>query len=499
MEHGGNLDEVAPILIIDDSVATSPKGGRRIRPRKRSKGHVHWDEEAIAEHDKERGTRQKIDEPDTPFIRSPQTASDSEGDRADSDEEQRLRRAIGGATGSSSGPSAGSPDVDAKALASRLDLWLESGANQRRPSTASSGTSEGGVDYHADNSGINSACSSRSSSFSAPATHARRRNSDESGASEGGRATERRISLPDDSPQPKPTSATFRAKRAQHYNEVAALKSFRKRPNKDGDSTPESDTSDENFQVKTNTNTNINQTSSKGVDGKVDRKGDKERRGNSSNSSTSAIKAPCTLASHGSCSSDGSQAPETEQRSRGVSFSEGESGNESREEFKHQRRDHYAHEWTKDPKVAAEVSSLETNTNTNMNIGLSCKGRVRKHNPMEGGRPPVQFGEGEAEPSQGRSSEEFTSHRRQHYDEVAAIRRFKEESRGQDEEEEDDDEPDETEDAGTEEPGVVEGGTSKSMKDDAWKSMRQAHYNDMAAALRSMPPPSDEEDSSEGD
>ena len=26
-----------------------------------------WDEPTIAEHDKERGTRQKIDEPDTPF------------------------------------------------------------------------------------------------------------------------------------------------------------------------------------------------------------------------------------------------------------------------------------------------------------------------------------------------------------------------------------------------------------------------------------------------
>ena len=29
--------------------------------------HVQWDEETIAEHDKERGTRQKIDEPDTPY------------------------------------------------------------------------------------------------------------------------------------------------------------------------------------------------------------------------------------------------------------------------------------------------------------------------------------------------------------------------------------------------------------------------------------------------
>ena len=31
------------------------------------KRNVQWDEETIAEHDKERGTRQKIDEPPTPF------------------------------------------------------------------------------------------------------------------------------------------------------------------------------------------------------------------------------------------------------------------------------------------------------------------------------------------------------------------------------------------------------------------------------------------------
>ena len=28
---------------------------------------IKWDEETIAEHDKERGTRQKIDEPPTPY------------------------------------------------------------------------------------------------------------------------------------------------------------------------------------------------------------------------------------------------------------------------------------------------------------------------------------------------------------------------------------------------------------------------------------------------
>jgi len=40
---------------------------------------IKWDEEVIAEHDKERGTRQKIDEPPTPF------AYESDRESVDSD------------------------------------------------------------------------------------------------------------------------------------------------------------------------------------------------------------------------------------------------------------------------------------------------------------------------------------------------------------------------------------------------------------------------------
>eukprot|EP00438_Fugacium_kawagutii_P016156 Skav224590 [mRNA] locus=scaffold2684:133988:142555:- [translate_table: standard] len=49
------------------------------RPLCATAARVTWDEECIAEHDKERGTRQKIDEPDTPFVRSP-TGSDDEAE-----------------------------------------------------------------------------------------------------------------------------------------------------------------------------------------------------------------------------------------------------------------------------------------------------------------------------------------------------------------------------------------------------------------------------------
>ena len=43
---------------MDDDISGS---GKKRGP------HIQWDEETIAEHDKERGTRQKIDEPPTPY------------------------------------------------------------------------------------------------------------------------------------------------------------------------------------------------------------------------------------------------------------------------------------------------------------------------------------------------------------------------------------------------------------------------------------------------
>lgn len=55
-----------------DSSSGILKNAPGTRPQRReshSKG-VRWDEEVIKEHDKERGTRQRIDEPKTPFNRS---------------------------------------------------------------------------------------------------------------------------------------------------------------------------------------------------------------------------------------------------------------------------------------------------------------------------------------------------------------------------------------------------------------------------------------------
>lgn len=53
----------------------------KTRRRERPDG-VHWDEQGIAEHDKTRGTRMPIDEPDTPFARSPLDSSSDEESRA---------------------------------------------------------------------------------------------------------------------------------------------------------------------------------------------------------------------------------------------------------------------------------------------------------------------------------------------------------------------------------------------------------------------------------
>lgn len=62
------------------------KAGAPVSPEKseakKTKKGVVWDEDAIAEHDLERGTRQKIEEPDTPWVASPQPASDPESGTA---------------------------------------------------------------------------------------------------------------------------------------------------------------------------------------------------------------------------------------------------------------------------------------------------------------------------------------------------------------------------------------------------------------------------------
>jgi hypothetical protein len=44
------------------------EGILNVNREKKEKPHVTWDEEQIAEHDKTRGTKMKIDEPKTPYV-----------------------------------------------------------------------------------------------------------------------------------------------------------------------------------------------------------------------------------------------------------------------------------------------------------------------------------------------------------------------------------------------------------------------------------------------
>jgi len=598
----------------------------RQRPR-RSKGsnRVHWDEQVIAEHDKERGTRQKIDEPDTPFVRSPQTASDSEGDGHDS---FRLHSSSGRAASSSSSalpqppaPPESSPcsgahhtnrmplqpppggasscsqnldgqgvaasgacggdtqassprDVDPMAVASRLDLWMRAGGNLQRHGATSSANSSDGLEYAADTSRLSSVCSSRSSS-SAPNSHRLRwgNKDDETSSDMGKRVSDRRISLPEDS-QPKPTSDFFKAKRAQHYNEIASVKAFKKwQPGDESNTESDTDSSDEEgrrsgAQTQTNTNTNINLTMWRAdsvssascsrrpskVDGMVvaaalgatspaQQPSEPVSGGNLSPTGGRAASAiDCSPSGapdgrssgvHGgqSCASSSAAdavsstsctAPPPIQRGRSnskVSFSGGDSGAESSEDFRDARRQHYASEWRHDSAVCVEVSSLETNTNTNLNAGRGKAPRASNKNPMEASRPSVRLADNSdvREPVAERVSEEFRSRRTQHYDEVAAVRSF----RTQDDVEQEDSEEDaaggrlprprrSNNDANPMEPrasgGVAfqdaatiamqEQGQLSPSRAEA-RAHRQAHYRGMADALRSAPPPSDDEESSD--
>eukprot|EP00929_Paragymnodinium_shiwhaense_P021283 TRINITY_DN13925_c0_g1_i1.p1 TRINITY_DN13925_c0_g1~~TRINITY_DN13925_c0_g1_i1.p1 ORF type:complete len:647 (+),score=196.67 TRINITY_DN13925_c0_g1_i1:103-2043(+) len=604
------------------------------RARRKSSGapHVTWDEEAIAEHDKERGTRQKIDEPDTPFIRSPQQVSDEEEEQhaaksssaaassssskavgisldgppgAEDDYQARLSfrqpvkigvavapgssaaqrhdrssssnegnaassssaaaasssaaaasssaaaassstitaEAAGaaGAAGDAAGPAAdaGSSQMDPQALANRLTDWVKSGGGQRRRGSHGSwdGCSDDGG--HADGEFANSGGSSRSSS-SMPGRLFAAGDGKHKGDDEGGRRSQDKrisVSLPEDAEAaPKACSASFKAKRAAHYNEARAIKAAMSK--KFGESDDESSGSsgssaEEKVDLKTNTNTNVNQSIAKAPT--PDRK----------------------------TSRDDSDDKGTHVRRRTASFSGGESGGESSEEFRHLRRQHYANEYVHDRSVSEAVSSLETNTNTNLNAGAcpssSSRCPASSGNPMEAGRPPVTFGQddGGAEVDH-MSSEEFKGRRLKHYDEVAAVRKFKEEHGESPEELQP--EGSSGEDAGSSPPsappaanpseprasahvGFKVNGESPSSASAAvvsssaapaaappaacsgacasdaasasieasaceaqakpggedWKHKRNAHYSAMAAALRAMPPPSDDEDEDDED
>lgn len=541
--HGGCSNKTNPLI---SSHPGSPKLKQRQRPR-RGRGRVHWDEQAIAEHDKERGTRQKIDEPDTPFVRSPQTASDSESNedqgRGGHRRAQWASASQATASGDPQGADSPSGDVDPRALASRLDFLISSGGAMRRTSTGSSvNSSDAGEcwadrectdrDYVADNSRISSACSSRSSS-SAPFGRPRAVASDDAANGEGGSAeakvtqpsrhADRRISLPDESPVPKPASASFREKRAKHYNEAHALKKACARTFGASSTESSGTTSDEDFpEVKTNTNTNINKTTTTMFrpDSSVS-----SRHSGENAHSLGALPAPNSLPA----SSSGTPRVRS---SRGVSFSEG-SGAESADEFRAQRRNSETREWRRDSTVSSDADSVETNTNTNRNAGSKVnEGARERKNPSEP-RPSVRLAGDENTSADAVSSGEFRARRQNHYNEIEVLRKFRAEN-VEDEEHRssssDDGNPIVFQDCGESVPsndgnpmepresGVLilvpqnsqeaeriqsstrrDAPSTSNSSSYEWAARRQAHYSEMASAFRSAPPASDDDESTDGD
>lgn len=79
--HNASLDNQA---IHEESSLHAERGYAGIHRKKKTRV-IKWDEETIAEHNKERGTRQKIDEPPTPY--QYQSASESEYSASESDAE----------------------------------------------------------------------------------------------------------------------------------------------------------------------------------------------------------------------------------------------------------------------------------------------------------------------------------------------------------------------------------------------------------------------------
>eukprot|EP00439_Symbiodinium_sp_Y106_P049533 s4931_g6.t1 len=370
---------------------------RRERPQ-RDTAHVHWDEQCIAEHDKERGTRQKIDEPDTPFIRSPESSSEEEEAFAPStstSSSKRHEELVDDETRIATSP------TSMAALANRLNQWVESG--ERRESFQSA---EGEV-------------TSREGEASRPGT----------------KSVPSKIRLPEDEGQQKASTSEFKARRAKHYNEFAAVKALRKKE-ADSDSSVDSDTSDEEAAAK------------------------KERR---------AQKARATSAEDGQKGrSDGITSGAGKREGDSEEASSGLPGEEREASFVHRSR--------------------------------------ALPNPMEGGRPPVQFGE-DAPAGTSSPSSEFLAQRRAHYDEAAALRSKHLEDGASPGGLSDMDksaaanpmDPTEPQEAAVSFKVETLSGDHQGSGTDAWRSKRNAHYRDMAAAFRSKPPVSDgdsEDDSS---
>lgn len=208
-----------------------------LREGKRSSRNIKWDEDTIAEHDKERGTRQKIDEPPTPYrYQSGSDRSDSGESAGEGDDSfhrsgedacdgggGNAKMVASSAASMSSTPGAYSgtqqdnrATLDWSTLHAKLhyERQLQLEADERNP-----GSNQGNM-IVADGGGlaINDSGSSGSSSSSSGGDSSRERHVFclESGVDEDA------VADPAEMQQ-------FRDKRQAHYNEFKVIQAMRKR------------------------------------------------------------------------------------------------------------------------------------------------------------------------------------------------------------------------------------------------------------------------------
>eukprot|EP00397_Hematodinium_sp_SG-2012_P007256 GEMP01007298.1.p1 GENE.GEMP01007298.1~~GEMP01007298.1.p1 ORF type:complete len:708 (+),score=187.83 GEMP01007298.1:185-2125(+) len=318
---------------------------------------VHWDEETIAEHDLERGTRQKIDEPDTPFVHSPATTSDTDEfsenlpstDEDNDDKQQTVKFDISKRNKKPFTNKDSKESANPAAVAERLNEWMLDKKNQE-------------------------------SGEATPDSRAPQRR------------LRRKISLVADD-EPKSSSTAFQKKREQHYKEMACMaRAIKKGDQLSKNSSDSEGSSDADKKVVTNTNTNINQ-------GPLAVKRTHSRR--------NKLERPQSSTSFESDEVTGSAA-ESERSEQSERSDRLESSS-----FVERRKKHYD-EGSSVFRVV--VGQVRTNTNTNINASVKRPIHVAEPNPMEAGRPSsVQFpGDSPMDVTEPTSVDEFRRRRKEH-------------------------------------------------------------------------------------
>lgn len=285
---------------------------------------------------------------------------------------------------------------------------------------------------------------------------------------------DKRISIEDEL-QPKPVSDKFKAMRAKHYNEMAAIKAFKQRQ-QDGSSESERSDEEEIEQhelITTNTNTNINTTTSKAEVCRPQRHsatsaGDVSDSAASSDRGERAPLAVPSCATRPAVALPGAPEPSN---SRGINIKEEVQPKPSSDKFKAKRAQHYnemaAIKAFKQKKQAGESSTESERSDEEAD---ACRPQAKRPSEGSGANSDKRVGSnGSNASAAGGAGVRIAG--------PALVSTP----------------PGASPDAS---PAPAKPSTEAEA---AWKSKRNAHYSEMAAAMRNAPPPSDDEDEDEDD